>query len=335
MRIGLSYDLREAVPTSRSGAEDALEEYDSLETVEAIGAALESHGHSVVWLGGGREFLVTILREDVDLVFNISEGLGNHRSREAQVPSVLEMLDIPYTGSDPVCLGMCLDKPLAKSIVAQHGVETPRWSVIASQDELVEVARNGFPFPAFVKPACEGSSKGIRLNSRVDDAEQLTSVSALALERYRQPVLVEEFIDGDEVTVGMVGNDPPRPVGVMRVLPRQSGPYFVYSLEVKRDWESLVDYECPAQLEPEVMQRIVESSVKAFTTLGCRDVARVDFRLTREGVPYFLEINPLPGLNPRTSDLPIMAYRMGLSYDALVGAVLSSALKRYPECVRR
>ncbi|MDY6917037.1 MAG: D-alanine--D-alanine ligase [Chloroflexota bacterium] len=333
MRIGLSYDLREAVPVSQCGAEDALEEYDCLETVETLGAALESHGHSVVFLGGGREFLVTILREDVDFVFNISEGLGNHRSREAQVPSVLEMLGIPYTGSDPVCLGICLDKPLAKGIVAQHGVATPRWSVVASHEGLAEVAAKGFPLPAFVKPACEGSSKGIRLNSRVDDAEQLVDVSASLLQRYGQPVLIEEFIDGDEVTVGMVGNDPPQPVGVMRVLPRRGGPYFVYSLEVKRDWESLVDYECPAQFEQGVMQRVVESSLKAFTALGCRDVARIDFRLSREGVPYFLEVNPLPGLNPRTSDLPIMAYRMGLSYDVLVEAVLSSALRRYPQCV--
>jgi D-alanine-D-alanine ligase len=335
MKIGLSYDLKEAVSVGLGQPEDALEEYDSLETVEAIVAALETQGHSVIRLGGGSEFLISILREKVDLVFNIAEGLGNYRSREAQVPSILEMLHIPHSGSDPQCLAICLDKPLTKTMVALSGIRTPRWQVISHSRELGGIACNHFPFPAFVKPAYEGSSKGIHSGSKVEDIEQMVEMVTVLLERYRQPIMVEEFIAGDEVTVGIVGNRPPKVLGVMRVLPKKTGAYFVYSLEVKRDWECLVDYECPAQLDTGILGEIMESSLKVFKVLGCRDFARLDFRLNSEGLPYFLEINSLPGLNPKSSDLPIMASKMGLSYEALISAILDSALERYPQCVRR
>ncbi len=335
MKVGLSYDLKTAVPVMQNSAEDALEEYDSLETVGAVGAALESYGHTVVMLGGGREFLARVLQYDVDVVFNIAEGLGIHRSREAQVPSVMEMLDIPYTGSDPSCLAICLDKPLAKTVVARRGVRTPRWHVITDERELHETPWELFPFPAFVKPAHEGSSIGIRSTSRVEDVGCLVEVAASLLARYRQPVLVEEFIDGDEITVGVVGNSPPVVMGIMRVLPRTRESYFIYSLEVKRDWRRRVDYECPAQLEPGLAHEVAESSVRAFEAVGCRDVARIDFRLSHDGVPYFLEINPLPGLNPTNSDLPIMASRLGIKYEVLIGDILRSALERYPQCVQQ
>jgi D-alanine-D-alanine ligase len=208
------------------------------------------------------------------------------------------------------------------------GICTPRWQVITDRRELREVGRDGFPLPAFVKPAYEGSSKGIRLGCRVETLEQVAQIATTLLEQYHQPVMVEEFISGDEVTVGVVGNAPPRIVGIMRVLPKKRGGDFVYSLEVKRDWQNLVEYECPAQLEARVLQKIADFSLKAFETLGCCDFARIDFRLDQEGMPYFLEINPLPGLNPKSSDLPIMAYKMGWSYQALIDSVLSAALER-------
>jgi D-alanine-D-alanine ligase len=335
MKIGLSFDLKEAVLLERGQPEDALEEYDSLETVEAIAGALEAQGHSVFRLGGGREFLTEILQEKVDLVFNIAEGLGNYKGREAQVPSVLEMLGIPYTGSDPQCLAICLDKPLTKKVVAASGIRTPKWHAITSSGELSEIARDGLSYPAFVKPAHEGSSKGIRFGSRVENIDQMAEIAVAILERYQQPAMVEEFIAGDEVTVGVVGNRPPTVLGVMRVLPKKTRPCFVYSLEVKRQWEQMVDYECPAQLDTAILGEIVDFSLKAFAVLGCRDFARLDFRISSEGLPYFLEINPLPGLNPTSSDLPIMASKMGWSYDHLISAILSAALERYPQCVRR
>ncbi len=331
MIVGLTYDLREHVRVGADCPDDALEEYDSLETVQAIAGALESQGHSVVGLGGGREFLSSVLSERVDLVFNIAEGLGNQRSREAQVPSVLEMLDIPYSGSDPQCLAICLDKPLTKKLVATAAVATPRWRVIGDVGQLEDVPWDGFPFPAFVKPSHEGSSKGIRFR-RAETAAQATDLAAGLLSRYRQPVMVEEFIAGDEVTVGVIGNSPPGVLGAMRILPRQKGDYFVYSLEVKRDWENLVEYECPARLEPRVMQMIAESSLSAFEVLECRDFARMDFRVAPDGVPYFLEVNPLPGLNPHSGDLPILAGKMGWSYEALINAILTAACERYALC---
>ena len=328
MRIGLTYDLKERVPEPQGRPEDALEEYDSMETVEAIAKAIEGRGHAAVRLGGGRDFLNRILAEKVDLVFNIAEGLGNFRSREAQVPSVLEMLGVPYSGSDPLCLALTLEKPLAKRLVSFAGVATPKWMVIRDAAQLAEADWGVFPLPAFAKPAHEGSSKGIRVTSRLKSTPQIVEAVKGLLEHYRQPVMVEEFIDGDEVTVGLVGNSPPRVVGIMRVLPRRKTDHFVYSLEVKRDWESLLTYECPAQLATGVLQDIVDYSLRASEALGCRDFARMDFRISPDGIPYFLEVNPLPGLNPKSGDLPIMARKVGWTYEDLISAVLDAALQR-------
>lgn len=334
MKVGLAYDLKEAMLPNQEGPEDAFEEYDSPETVEAIAEALESEGHSVVRLGGGMEFITNILSNKVDFVFNISEGLGNYRSREAQVPSILEMLNIPYSGSDPQCLAICLDKPLTKTLVAGAGIRTPAWKVITSITQLDQITWDDFPFPVFLKPSYEGSSKGIHLGSRTETVAQTIQVASQLLERYKQPVMIEQFIPGDEITVGVLGNSPPAVLGIMRVLPKEKRQFFIYSLEVKREWEHLVEYECPAQLEKNILQQITDSSLKIFEILGCRDFARIDFKLSAEGLPYFLEINPLAGLNPKSSDLPIIAYKLGWTYQALVSAIFNAAAKRYPQCIR-
>jgi D-alanine-D-alanine ligase len=327
MKIGLSYDLKDSISPGKEQPEDALEEYDSVETVEALKATIEAKGHTVVKLGGGRSFLNRVLNEKVDFVFNISEGLGNYRSREAQVPSVLEMLDIPYSGADPQCLAVCLDKHLTKKIVAWEGIPTPKWRVLNFAD-LKSLDWSSLPYPAFVKPVWEGSSKGIRLNSLVREAVQMKAIVTNLLQQYRQPVLVEEFIAGEEVTVGITGNKPPKIVGVMRVVPRKKDANFVYSLEVKRDYEKLVDYECPAKLKPETIGQIQEYSLKAFKILECRDFSRIDFRVNQKGDPYFLEINPLAGLNPRSSDLVIMVKLIGLTYQDLISSIFEAALER-------
>jgi D-alanine-D-alanine ligase len=327
MKIGLSYDLKDSISPGQEQPEDALEEYDSVETVDALKAAIASQGHTVVKLGGGRSFLERILKEKVDFVFNISEGLGNYRGREAQVPSVLEMLDIPYSGADPQCLTICLDKHLTKKLVALEGVPTPKWQVI-HYEQRQSTDWKALPYPAFVKPVWEGSSKGIRLNSLVRDPAQMQTIVTDLLQKYHQPVLVEEFIAGEEVTVGIVGNVSPKIVGIMRVVPRQKDVNFVYSLEVKRDYEKLVDYECPAQLDPQTTRKIQEYSLKAFNILECRDFSRVDFRISQDGTPYFLEINPLAGLNPRSSDLVIMAKLVGMTYPELITSIFTAALKR-------
>ncbi len=332
MRIGLSYDLKETMPVEQAGGDDAFEEYDSLETVELVAASLEAGVHKVVLLGGGREFLGNILHEKVDFVFNVAEGRGTYRSREAQVPAILEMLDMPYSGSDPQCLAICLDKPLTKKLVVAAGVCTPKWCVLTDSQELYQLASDGFSFPAIVKPVYEGSSKGIRLSSVVDNSKQAIEAIDRLLENYQQPVMLEEFIVGDEVTMGIIGNSSPRVLGLMRILPKRRDGYFVYSLEVKRDYLDLVEYECPAHLERRVLQNLEISGLNAFKALGCRDFARLDFRVSPEGVPYFLEINPLPGLGTH-SDLVIMAKEMGWTHKELIAGVLNAALERYPQCV--
>ena len=313
MRIGLSCDLKEALQAEPGSPDDAFEEYDSPKTVEIIVAALEAKGHSVVVLGGGSEFLDNIRREKVDFVFNISEGRGTYRSREAQVPSVLEMLDIPYTGSDPQCLATCLDKIVTKKLAMTFGVSTPTWLTIDNKEDLERAAWDKIPFPAIIKPAFEGSSKGIRLTSLTHNVKQAQAEASRLLDTYKQPVMVEEFIDGDEVTVGVVGNSPPKIVGMMRIIPRKKDAPFVYSVEVKRDYVNLVDYECPARLKKEVLDKMAAASLNVFKGLGCRDFARIDFRIGRDGTPYFLEINPLPGLGTY-SDLVIMSIKMGWTH---------------------
>jgi len=268
----------------------------------------------------------------VDIVFNISEGRGNYRSREAQVPSVLEMLDIPYTGSDPQCLAVCLDKPVTKKLVAAADIPTPKWLLIADEAELRQIDWKGFPFPVIIKPAFEGSSKGICLTSLADNVAQAEKEVKRILKGYRQPVMIEGFIDGDEVTVGVIGNSPPKIVGMMRVLPKKQEKHFVYSLEVKRDYVNLVDYESPVRLPAGVLKKLERYSLQAFKVLGCRDFSRVDFRVGQDGIPYFIEINPLPGLGTY-SDLIIMAIKLGWTHEGLIGAVLDTAIERYPQCV--
>ena len=189
----------------------------------------------------------------------------------------------------------------------------------------------GFPFPSIVKPAAEGSSKGIRLTSLVENTDQAKAEASRLLGGYSQPVMIEEFIDGDEITVGVIGNAPPRLVGMMRILPRKKEKHFVYSVEVKRDYVNLVDYESPVKLPVKILEKLEQYSLKSFKVLGCRDFSRVDFRVGRNGVPYFIEINPLPGLGTY-SDLIIMGIKMGWTHEGLIGAVLDTAIERYPQC---
>jgi D-alanine-D-alanine ligase len=329
MRIGLSYDLKEDVAAGANLPEDAFEEYDSQETIDALAAAIGAEGHETLRLGGGRGFLKRVLESRVDFVFNIAEGLGNHRSREAQVPSVLEMLDVPYSGSDPLTLAIALEKPLTKELVQHAGVMTPRWRVIHSLSEMDRLDWSGFPFPVFAKPAHEGSSKGIRGASRVTTPAELWSLVQAQMDSYAQPIMVEEYIAGEEVTVGMAGNAPPQILGMMRVMPRKKQDYFVYSLEVKRNWRELVLYECPAALPGPVLQSLQEAALRVYETLAVRDLARLDFRVAADGTPYFLEANPLPGLNPQSGDIVLMSGMMGLSYRQLIARILNAALRRY------
>ena len=250
------------------------------------------------------------------------------------MPAVLEMLGIPYSGADPQTLAIALDKPLTKRILQTAGVITPKWHVFRTPDDVKKADWDGFRFPVFVKPAFEGSSKGIRATSMVATPDQAEAQVSALFESYGQPVMAEEFIDGDEVTCGIIGNlseTGTEPLVLpLRVLPRQKSGPFIYSVEVKRNYKQLVDYEYPARLPQPVLERLKEQSLLVYKTLGCRDFSRADFRISADGTPYFLEVNPLPGLS-LDSDLFIIATAMGWSHERLIRSVLDAALSRYPQ----
>jgi D-alanine-D-alanine ligase len=333
MRIGITYDLKVDLSGRPDLPDDFQEEFDSPATVEAIANALRGLGHQVELLGDGRELLARLLADPPEFVFNFAEGQGVGRCREARVPAVLEMLGISYTGSDPLTLAATLDKDVAKRWVASAGVHVPGGTIIdPAEPDGGSAAIESLTFPVIVKPAWEGSSKGIRNKCLVDHPHELPEVIESIIGDHRQPVLVEEYIAGEELTVGVIGNAPPRVLGTMRVVPNQATERFVYSLEVKRDWERQVRYECPARLSAADAEAVSGAALLAYKALGCRDVSRLDFRL-RQGVPYFLEVNPLPGLNPDYSDLVILARGMGWSYERLIGTILEEALDRQARAV--
>lgn len=324
MRVGLAYNVKPADPPDHL-PEDAFEEYDSEATVGHIENALSLLGHDVRRLPAGRAFVDALRDAAPDIVFNIAEGEGG-RCREAHIPAVLEMLGVPYVGSDPLTLSVTLDKPVAKRLAAYEGIPTPPFRIFRSVEELDSLP---FPFPVIVKPAFEGSSKGVRIASRATSLDQARKMVRFVTETYRQEALVEAFVTGAEVTVGVLGNDPPRVVGMMEIVPTTVSPAeFVYSLEVKRDWENRVAYRVPPALPEAVLSEIGRCALGAYRALGCRDFARIDFRLDPSGTPQFIECNPLPGLSPGYGDLPIMAERMGIPYLSLVSEILSHALSR-------
>jgi D-alanine-D-alanine ligase len=327
MKIGITFDLKTPGQLPAGVPDDFQEEFDGPHTIDAIAAVLRELGHQVVLLGDEREFLQKVLADPPEFVFNFAEGHGVSRSREARVPAVLEMLGIPFTGSDPLTMAVTLDKDCAKQLVRAAGVVVPRGVMHLPGAPLEGPSLRELQFPVIVKPAWEGSSKGIRNKCLVRTPGELHEVVRSIGQDHRQPLLIEEFIQGDEVTVGVLGNDPPEILGVMSIKPRQPVDGFIYSLEVKRDYRRQVIYECPAPLPAATMSAVKKATLTAFAALGCRDVARIDFRI-RDGVPYFLEVNPLPGLNPDDSDLVIMAGLVDWSYGKLIEAILSAAMAR-------
>ena len=336
MKFGIAFDLKPDGPLPAGAPDDLHEEFDAPGTIRAIADALRGLGHEAVELGDGREFLEAMLREKPDFVFNFAEGSGVSRNREARVPAACEMLGVPYTGSDPLAMAVALEKDITRQLVAGAGLAVPRGLTISPPRKPYDgdfaefppiLTDAGLDLPVIAKPVFEGSSKGIRSRCLVTRAEDLGPTVARLWADYGQAVLIEEFIGGDEVTVGVLGNDPPEVFGVMKISPKTPAEHFVYSLEVKRDFRRLIDYECPARLAPGLSQELAEAALTVFDLLGCRDVARLDFRV-RDGVPYFLEINPLPGLNPESSDLVIMAGLLGVTHAELVGRVVEAAVAR-------
>jgi len=326
LRVGITYNLKKDFAPSDDQPIDALEEFDAEETIDAIQHVLEGDGHDVTKLGGGPGLIDRLRKTPVDMVFNIAEGHGG-RNREAHIPALLEFLGIPYTGSDPLTLSLTLDKSAAKRVLVSEGIPTPGFKKVERLEDLEGLTLR---YPLFAKLCYEGSSKGVRLDSKVWDLPSLKKKTGWLLETYRSPVLVEEFIQGPEFTVGILGNETPSVLGVMQIEIKGVSPSeAIYSLEVKREWEEKVRYLCPPPIDASLLVKIEEVALQSYKALECRDVSRVDIRVGEEGEAYFLEVNPLPGLSPAYGDLPIMAGRMGWSYEQLVGTIFHHALKRY------
>jgi D-alanine--D-alanine ligase len=320
LRVGLLHNLK------RDRGDEHQAEFDSPATIEAIASALRELGHEPIKLEATRWLPGVLDETSIDVAFNIAEGLVG-RSREAQVPALLDMLQIPYTGSDPVSLAICLDKGLAKRVVELAGVTTPRGLLMRSATDRLP---DDLQYPLLAKPVAEGSSKGVLGKSVVRDEQELRALVGEIVRRYDQPALVEDYLPGREFTVGLLGNE-----GNLRVLPAMEIVFTdsqvahpVYSYGHKTETETGVRFEVPAKLDAALEREIAECTTQAFKALGCRDVARIDLRLDARGRVHFLECNPLPGLSPGFSDLCVIAEAAGIGYVQLIGAILEPAIQR-------
>jgi len=322
LKVGLTYNIKRISPTEN----DAEAEFDSPKTIEAITAAIESYGHTVVPLEAKPDLPRVLAAAAPDVVFNIAEGLRG-RGREAQVPALCELLGIPYSGSDPTTLSLCLDKGLTKQILRAAGIDTADWQVLATGREKLKP----FRYPVIVKPNAEGTSKGITSASVVNDEASARAAARALVERYGQPALVEEYITGREFTVGLLGERRPKVLPPMEVIFIDPKALPVYGFEEKQSDTPRVRFECPAHLTPAENKRIEKTVRDTFSALGCRDVSRVDLRMAPDGTVYVIEINPLPGLTPDFSDLCMIAKVNGMDYRTLIGEILAGCLKRHRE----
>jgi len=324
MKVAILHNPRPIAPDP-SLPDDAFEEFDSATTVAAIADALAGLGVSPVAVIADRAAPRRLEEGAFDFVFNIAEG-ERGRCREAIAPALCELLDIPYTGPDALTLAVSLDKAIARRIVAPN-VPVASALLVDDEDDGADLTR--LRYPVLVKPNHEGSSKGIR-------ADAICATPAAALERarwvrarYGGPALAEEFLAGPEITVGIEGNGrEARVLGMMEIAPAMaSAEPFVYSLDVKRDWRHAVRYHVPPRVSPSVLATVRDHALTAYRLLGCRDLARLDFRLDGDERPFFLECNALPGLDPHNSDVVMLA-EPATPYSDLVQGVLLSAGRR-------
>ena len=324
MEIGLTYDLRSEYLAAGYGEEETAE-FDREETVEAIEAALARLGHRAERVGRLHSLVARLAGgARWDLVFNIAEGMYGI-GREAQIPALLDGYDIAYTFSDPMVMSLTLHKGMTKRVVRDAGIPTSDFVVVEDPD----TARPGFAPPYFIKPVAEGTGKGISPKSIVHTREELAPACTELIQRFDQPVLVEPFLDGREFTVGIVGTGREAEIlGTIEVHLLASAEPQVYSYVNKEQYEKRVVYrrvrpqDDPSAAEAEAI------ALAAWRTLGCRDAGRIDIRCDAQGRGQFLEVNPLAGLHPEHSDLPIICRHVGTPYEALIARIVDSAARR-------
>ena len=325
MHIGLTYDLR-ADYLAMGFSELETAEFDRPDTIDAIADALAALGHHPDRIGHGRQLVERLAAGDRwDLVFNICEGLSGP-ARESQVPALLDVYGIPYTFSDPLILGICLEKGMTKTLLQAAGVPTPEFSVVRRPEDIANITLG---YPVFAKPIAEGTGKGITPASRIDCPEQLDEVCRDLLEMHRQPVLVEPYLPGREFTVGIWGTGSKAEViGTLEIVLRAEAEKGVYSYVNKEQCEELVEYR-PVFGDRDPLVAEAESvSLAAWHALGCRDAGRVDLRCDGAGRVQLMELNPLAGLHPEHSDLPMICTARGIPYVQLIERIVASASER-------
>lgn len=326
MLIGLTYDLRQDYLDAGFGEEETAE-FDRLDTIEGIERALHELGHETDRIGRVTVLVERLARGDRwDLVFNIAEGQYGI-GREAQVPAILDAYQIPYTFSDPLVSALTLHKGMTKRVIRDLGLPTPRFAVVEHERDIAAVTLS---FPLFAKPVAEGTSKGVRKESKITSALDLDRVCRKLLKEFKQPVLVEEYLPGREVTVGIVGTgDDAEVIGVMEVLLHEGAEQEGYSYKNKKDWIGKISYRLADGAFGEEAKQL---ALAAWKGLGCRDAGRIDLRQDASGKLNFIEVNPLPGINPELSDLPILATMAGWTYTRLIDRLMQSAIKRSEAC---
>ncbi len=320
--VGLTYDLRSDY-LAEGYSEEETAEFDSPATIDALDQAIRALGHRTLRIGNMRRLVERLAKnERWDLVFNIAEGMHG-LGREAQVPALLDAYGIAYTFSDPLVMGLTLHKALTKRVARDCGVPTPEFALVETEADIARVA---LPYPLFAKPVAEGTSKGISAASRCAGAKQLAERCRELLTRYRQPVLVETFLPGREFTVGITGTgERAEAVGAMEVQLGADAEQGVYSYANKEQWEGRVSYRLA---DDAAGRAAAEAALKVWRALGCRDAGRVDLREAEDGRVNFIEINPLAGLRPGYSDLPIMWQMAGRQYGDLIRRIVDSAALR-------
>ncbi len=325
MKIGLTYDLRNDY-LEEGYSEEETAEFDQPATIEGIEASLLELGYHTDRIGNARRLVDRLAQGDRwDLVFNIAEGMHGV-AREAQVPAILDVYDIPYTFSDPLVLSLALYKNLTKTVVRGAGLATPDFALV---ERLADVDAIDLPFPLFAKPVAEGTSKGITAASKIVDRQALRQVCEKLLDQFRQPVLVETFLSGREFTVGITGTGADAEVlATMEINLLPGADAEVYSYTNKEQCDELVRYTLARPNEDPLVHKVEELTMAAWRALGCRDGGRIDIRCDGQGRPSFIEVNPLPGLHPQHSDLPILCGFVGIPYVDLIDRIVRSARQR-------
>ena len=325
MKIGLTYDMRSDYLSAGYGEEETAE-FDRDDTIEAIEKALADLGYAADRIGHARNLVQRLAGGDRwDLVFNIAEGMHGV-GREAQVPAILDVYDIPYTFSDPLVMALTLHKAMTKHVLRDAGVPTCPFAMVAGPQDVRGV---NFDPPYFIKPVAEGTGKGISAKSIIRQREDLGAACRKLLLTYHQPVLVEPFLPGREFTVGLIGTGSAAEVlGTMEVHLSKDAEPDVYSYTNKENSEELVSYRLVRPAQDAVVAQAETVALRAWRTLGCRDAGRVDIRCDAGGKPQFMEVNPLAGLHPQHSDLPILCTHLGIGFVQLIERIVSSARRR-------